>query len=90
MIITEEVRTNCLATKADVGHHFVGKDVLISGWGVTKDGSDDVAITLQKVTRPVISDRDCEAVYDVLEPDLICIDTTGGHSPCRVSYFEKI
>jgi hypothetical protein len=42
MTITDEVRTNCLASKKDVGpngrpNEFVGEQVLISGWGKHND-----------------------------------------------------
>jgi hypothetical protein len=94
MSITVEVRTNCLASKKDVGNDYLGQRVLISGWGRHGDGQDgNLDQQLRFVDNvPVISDKVCGDAYGgiTLNPGVICINTAGGHGSCSVSLFYSV
>merc|ERR1712170_320325 len=42
-----------------------------------------ISPVLRTVTVPVISNRDCNAVYGIVGDGVVCVDTTGGKGSCN-------
>jgi secreted trypsin-like serine protease len=64
----------------------VGSMVAVTGWGKPSDNAGGISPVLRQVfDLPVISNSDCNDVYGIVGPGVVCIDTTGGRGSCNVS-----
>merc|ERR1712179_896732 len=62
----------------------VGSLVTVTGWGKPSDSAGGISPVLREVRDlPVISNSDCNAVYGIVGPGVVCIDTTGGKGSCN-------
>lgn len=73
----------CLPTRSEVGEAFVGETMTVSGWGRESDSSPSIARYLNFVSRPIISNAECNAVYGIVGDGVICISTKGGRGTCN-------
>lgn len=48
-------------------------------------GSSGNSRVLREVDVPIMSNEDCDAVYDIIKDGMICIDAAGGKGTCFVS-----
>jgi len=78
----DKIQPVCLPSNSEVGTDFVGTKMTVSGWGKYCD-SCGISPVLRKVTRPVMSNRECNSVYGIITDGQICLDTTGGKGTCN-------
>ena len=64
----------------------------VSGWGVTREGSSNLATVLQEVSVPVVSVSTCERAmgkYDITD-NMLCAGGVKGQDACQVNnYFSN-
>merc|ERR1739848_484698 len=76
------ISTICLPDSGD--SPAVGSLVTVTGWGKPSDSAGGISPVLREVRDlPVISNSDCNAVYGIVGPGVVCIDTTGGRGSCN-------
>jgi len=76
------ISASCLPAAGD--EPAVGSDVAVTGWGKPSDSAGGISPVLREVfDLPVISNDDCNAVYGIVGPGVVCIDTTGGRGSCN-------
>ena len=64
-----------------------GELVTVTGWGKPSDNAGGISPVLRMVSDlPIISNSDCNDVYGIVGPGVVCIDTTGGKGSCNVSW----
>ena len=81
----EYISPSCLPAAGDVPAE--GSMVAVTGWGKPSDSAGGISPVLREVfDLPVISNSDCNDVYGIVGPGVVCIDTTGGRGSCNVSY----
>ncbi|XP_045139168.1 chymotrypsin BII-like [Portunus trituberculatus] len=61
----------------------VGTIVTPTGWGRPSDSSGGISDVLREVDVPIMSNSDCNAIYGIVTPGNICIDSTGGMGTCN-------
>jgi len=80
--MNDYISASCLPEAGDVPS--VGSLVSITGWGKPSDNAGGISPVLREVRDiPVISNSDCNDVYGIVGPGVICIDTTGGRGSCN-------
>lgn len=81
---TPGIATIDLPKESSSYSEYVGDDVIISGWGLTKDGATAVATNLQYAIVKVISNDECKQTYGSLtiSSKNICTATPNGTSTC--------
>jgi secreted trypsin-like serine protease len=81
----EYISPVCLPAAGDVLAE--GSMVCVTGWGKPSDSAGGISPVLREVCDlPVISNSDCNDVYGIVGPGVVCVDTTGGRGSCNVSY----
>ena len=66
----------------------VGTTCVSTGWGLTSGGGIFPPNTLQVVNIDIMSNEDCNSIFDgYIKPGMICAGEKG-HAPCNVSCFE--
>ena len=58
----------------------------VAGWGVTKEGSYNLATVLQEVSLPVVSSAACKSVHgkgDITD-NMLCAGGVKGQDACQV------
>merc|ERR1712141_646530 len=59
--------------------------VTCTGWGKPSDNAGGISPVLRMVEdRPIISNSQCNAIYGIVGPGVVYIDTTGGKGTCNV------
>ena len=58
-----------------------------TGWGKPSDSCGSISDVLREVTVPVMSNEDCDAVYEIVNDGHICIDSKGGKGTCNVIHY---
>merc|ERR1712055_823631 len=80
--MNDYISASCLPEAGDVPS--VGSLVSITGWGKPSDNAGGISPVLREVRDiPVISNSDCNDVYGIVGPGVICIDTAGGRGSCN-------
>merc|ERR1719192_3050859 len=76
------IKPSCLPEAGDTAAE--GDLVTVTGWGKPSDSAGGISPVLRMVSDlPVISNSDCNAVYGIVGPGVVCIDTTGGKGTCN-------
>ena len=64
-----------------------GDLVTVTGWGKPSDNAGGISPVLRMVSDlPVITNVECNNIYGIVGPGVVCIDTTGGKGSCNVSW----
>ncbi|RZC40145.1 Trypsin domain containing protein, partial [Asbolus verrucosus] len=88
IILPNAVRTNeyiqivPLPSRSDVGNTYEGEIGKVSGWGLTDGHGDTISDVLRYVENPIISNRECNQIYGVVEDYQMCMSGDGGRSSC--------
>ena len=82
--MNDYITASCLPADGTVPS--VDSMVSVTGWGRDSDSASGVSDVLREVRDiPVMDNDDCNAVYGIVGPGVICIDTQGGRGSCNVS-----
>jgi hypothetical protein len=78
------IRPACLPAKGDTAD--AGELVTATGWGKPSDSAGGISAVLRMVSDlPIITNQECNAVYGIVGPGVVCISTKGGKGTCNVS-----
>lgn len=69
----------------DDGTPTPGTILTATGWGRESDSSGGITDILREVDVPAMDWRDCNAIFDIVTEDILCIDSSGGMGTCNVS-----
>merc|ERR1712203_695295 len=76
------IAPSCLPMAGDTADE--GELVTVTGWGKPSDSAGGISPVLRMVSDlPCITNADCNAVYGIVGPGVVCIDTTGGKGSCN-------
>jgi len=79
---TDNIRPACLPKPGQTAD--VGMVVTPIGWGRPSDSQSSISDVLRMVKDiPIMSNSDCDAVYGIVGPGVVCIDTAGGKGTCN-------
>merc|ERR1712112_506102 len=80
--MNDYISASCLPGSGEVP--AVGSLVTVTGWGKPSDNAGGISPVLREVRDiPVISNKECNDVYGIVGPGVVCIDTTGGRGSCN-------
>merc|ERR1719260_406717 len=80
--MNDYISTSCLPAAGETPS--VGSLVTVTGWGKPSDSAGGISPVLREVRDlPVISNSDCNDVYGIVGPGVVCVDTTGGRGSCN-------
>jgi hypothetical protein len=83
------IKPSCLPAKGDTADS--GELVTAIGWGRPSDASGSISPVLRMVADlPVITNQECNAIYGIVGPGIVCISTKGGKGTCNVSLHKLI
>jgi hypothetical protein len=83
------IKPSCLPAKGDTANS--GELVTAIGWGKPSDASGSISPVLRMVADlPVITNQECDAIYGIVGPGVVCISTAGGKGTCGVTLFMQI
>merc|ERR1711963_814866 len=76
------IKPSCMPAAGDTADE--DEMVTCTGWGKPSDSAGGISPVLRMVEdRPIISNSQCNAVYGIVGPGVVCIDTTGGKGTCN-------
>jgi len=76
------IKPSCLPSNGDTADE--GDLVTVTGWGKPSDNAGGISPVLRCVDDlPIISNSECNDVYGIVGPGVVCIDTTGGKGSCN-------
>jgi len=76
------IKPSCLPSSGDTADE--GEMVTAIGWGRPSDSASSISPVLRMVSDlPVISNAECNAIYGIVGPGVVCIDTAGGKGTCN-------
>jgi len=76
------IKPSCLPESGDTADET--ELVTCTGWGKPSDSAGGISPVLRMVEdRPIISNSQCNAIYGIVGPGVVCIDTTGGKGTCN-------
>jgi len=76
------IRPACLPAKGDTAD--AGELVTATGWGKPSDSAGGISPVLRMVSDlPVITNQECNAIYGIVGPGVVCISTSGGKGTCN-------
>jgi len=82
MAFNDYISPSCLPSKGDTANP--GDLVSVTGWGKPSDNAGGISPVLRMVHDiPVMSNSDCNAVYGIVGPGVVCIDAKGGRGSCN-------
>merc|ERR1712127_476406 len=82
MPMNDYISASCLPAAGETPS--VGSMVTVTGWGKPSDSAGGISPALREVRDlPVITNSDCNDVYGIVGPGVVCIDTTGGRGSCN-------
>lgn len=80
--MNDYISTACLPASGETP--ALGSMTTVTGWGKPSDSAGGISPVLREVRDvPVMSNSDCNAVYGIVGPGVICIDTKGGRGSCN-------
>jgi len=76
------IKPSCLPAKGDTAD--AGELVTAIGWGKPSDSAGGISPVLRMVADlPIITNQECNAIYGIVGPGVVCINTTGGKGTCN-------
>merc|ERR1712029_449933 len=82
MAFNDYIKPSCMPAAGDTADE--DEMVTCTGWGKPSDSAGGISPVLRMVEdRPIISNSQCNAVYGIVGPGVVCIDTTGGKGTCN-------
>jgi chymotrypsin len=79
--INEFIQTIALPTEF-ANELFEGEDATISGWGQTSDAERQNSAVLLAVTKPVMTNEACRAIFSGVTERRVCTSGAGGRGSC--------
>merc|ERR1712127_621485 len=82
MPMNDYISASCLPAAGETPS--VGSMVTVTGWGKPSDSAGGISLVLREVRNlPVITNSDCNDVYGIVGPGVVCVDTAGGRGSCN-------
>merc|ERR1711935_833640 len=82
MPMNDYISASCLPSAGETPS--VGSMVTVTGWGKPSDSAGGISPVLREVRNlPVITNSDCNDVYGIVGPGVVCVDTAGGRGSCN-------
>ena len=81
--LTDAIQPTVLPSRSDIDNTFEGADARISGWGLTDGQNHDLSEVLNYVDVTVINNRQCEKVFGILLPSVICTSGARNTGSCN-------
>ncbi|CAG9814028.1 unnamed protein product [Phaedon cochleariae] len=82
LTLTRNIQLVRLPALRDVGVNLEGRTATVSGWGLTNGIFQTTTDVLRKANNTIISNRECNDAFGIVQPTEVCLSSAGGRSAC--------
>nr|O97398.1 RecName: Full=Chymotrypsin; Flags: Precursor [Phaedon cochleariae]CAA76928.1 chymotrypsin [Phaedon cochleariae] len=81
LTLTRSIQLARLPSLRDVGINLEGRTATVSGWGLT-NGIFQTTTDVLRANNTIISNKECNDVFKIVQPTEVCLSIAGGRSAC--------